>query len=252
MRAIEPSTCRLSARRVMLRVVMWICAVLIASVGSVVRADDELPDRVGRVAMIGGALYLAPEDRASDWAPIDVNYPVTSGDNLWFAGDGQAEVDYGGGQFRVGRDTALRVSRLDDRELALYLQQGTLIIRARVLDADDVVRIETPTTQAQLTRPGLYRIDVTEDGMQTSFTVRDGEASVLVAGAMQEALPGQTVVLNGSDPAVANVQTGIGLDGFDVWSANRDRRIDRSRSAIYVSRQMVGAADLDDYGQWTA
>ena len=45
--------------------------------------------------------------------------------------------------------------------------------------------------------------------------------------------------------------TALGNDGFDTWSANRDRRYERSRSATYVSRQMVGYADLDEYGTWS-
>ena len=35
------------------------------------------------------------------------------------AGDGRAEVDYGGGQFRLAGDTNVHVARLDDRVLAL-------------------------------------------------------------------------------------------------------------------------------------
>ena len=47
------------------------------------------------------------------------------------------------------------------------------------------------------------------------------------------------------------MRNGIGSDGFDTWSASRDRRYERSRSTSYVSRQMVGYADLDEYGTWS-
>jgi len=43
------------------------------------------------------------------------------------------------------------------------------------------------------------------------------------------------------------LRVGLATDGFDTWSADRDRRYERSRSATYVSRQMVGYADLDEY-----
>jgi hypothetical protein len=39
-------------------------------------------------------------------------------------------------------------------------------------------------------------------------------------------------------------------DGLDTWSANRDRGYEGLRASAYVSRQMVGAADLDRYGEW--
>ena len=49
------------------------------------------PGRVGRIADIGGEVFHAPEDRASDWATIGLNFPVTTGDNLWVADGGRAE-----------------------------------------------------------------------------------------------------------------------------------------------------------------
>ena len=213
-------------------------------------AEDDLPGRVGRIAEFAGHLYLSPEERASEWAEVGQNYPVTSGDNLWVTPDGRAEVDYGGGQFRMTGDTNLHVSRLDDNRIALFVAQGRVIVRVRVLGPGDAARIDTPNTQAQLTRIGLYRIDVPSDRQATVVTVREGEALVtLVNGAMQ-ALPGHIVTVSGPDPTMADVRNSIGQDGFDAWSANRDRYYEPSVSAAYVSPQMVGYADLDPYGSW--
>ena len=214
------------------------------------RAEDEPSGRVGRVADAGGQLFLAPEDRANEWEPIGLNYPITSGDNLWVSGDGRAEVDFGAGQFRLAGDTNVHVSRLDDRELSLFIAQGRAIVRIRVLDADESARIDTPNTQVLLARPGLYRIDVSNDRQETTVVVREGEASVAVTGGAQQILPGQTATLFGTGDVQADVRNGTGIDGFDSWSANRDLVYMRSRSATYVSRQMVGYADLDDHGTW--
>ena len=104
-----------------------------ATIPAHAQSDDELPTRVGRIAESSGDIFLAPEDRANEWIPVGLNYPVTSGDNLWVGGDGRAEVDYGGGQFRLGGDTNLNVSRLDERQLALFIAQGRLVVRVRSL-----------------------------------------------------------------------------------------------------------------------
>ena len=213
-------------------------------------ADDDLPGRVGRVADVAGHLYLSPQDRAAEWAEIGRNYSVTSGDNLWVSADGRAEVDYGGGQFRLTGDTTLHVSRLDDRQLALFIAQGRVIVRVRVLDPGDAVRIDAPNTQVQLTRVGLYGVDVTPDRQATLVTVREGEAQVALANGATQALPGQTVTVTGQDPVTADLRNGLGQDGFDAWSANRDRYYEQSVSAAYVSPQTVGYADLDPYGSW--
>jgi hypothetical protein len=214
------------------------------------RAQDDAPARVGRIANYGGQLLLAPDDRASEWAPIGLNYPITSGDNLWVSGEGRAEVDFGAGQFRLAGDTNLHISRLDDHEISLFIAQGRAIIRLRALDQGDAASVDTPNTQIVLTRAGLYRIDVSDDRQQTTIVVREGEVAAAVAGGMQQILPGQTATLFGTDNVQADVRNGTGLDGFDTWSADRDRYYSRSRSANYVSREMVGYADLDTYGGW--
>ena len=81
-------------------------------------ADDDLPGRVGRVAELAGDLFIAPADKPDLWAAIGQNYPITSGDNLWVGNDGRAEIDFGGGQFRLapssethGRSNPGRISK---------------------------------------------------------------------------------------------------------------------------------------------
>ena len=229
---------------------LLLAAACIAGTSIAARADDDLPGRVGRIAEFAGQLFISPEDRAAEWQPAGLNYPVASGDNLWVGGDGRAEVDYGGGQFRLAGDTNLHVSRLDENQVALFIAQGRVIVRVRVLDAGDAARVDTPNTQVELSRPGLYRIDVTPDRQSTQVTVREGEALIALANGVQQALPGQTAMVTGTNPRGADIRNGIGQDGFDAWSATRDRRYERPRATAYVSRQMVGYADLDEYGTW--
>ena len=213
-------------------------------------ADDDMPARVGRIADFGGAVHVAPEDRANEWAEVGLNYPVVSGDNLWVSGDGRAEVDVGGGRLRLAGDTNVHLSRIDDRELSLFVAQGRVIVRLDVLDPGEVARVDTPNTQVTLLRPGLYRIEVSNDRQETTLVVREGEATAAVTNGLQQVLPGQTATLFGDQDVQADVRNGTGLDGFDTWSADRDRYYRANRSAAYVSPQMVGAADLEQYGAW--
>ena len=213
-------------------------------------ADDDMPPRVGRVADVGGELFLAPQDAPDQWVAIGLNYPVTTGDNLWVGGEGRAEIDVGGAQFRLAGDTSLYISRLDDRNFALYVAQGRVILRVRLLDPGESARVDTPNGQVALTRPGLYRIDVAPERQHTELAVREGEAIMDTGAAVQQVLPGQSATLDGAAPQNAQLRYGVATDGFDTWSANRDRHYDRGRVNSPVSRQMVGAADLDDYGAW--
>jgi hypothetical protein len=242
-----------SASRAVRSAILALAACLLTSLAPAALAaegDEELPGRVGRIADVSGELFHAPVDNATDWSPVGLNYPVTSGDHFWVSGEGRAEIDYGGGQFRLAGETNLHVSRLDDRQLALFVAQGRLIVRLRMLDAGEVATIDTPNTQIQLTRPGLYRVEVTPDRGATSIVVREGEAVAAITGGAQQILPGQTGILSGPQPEYADVRNATGIDGFDSWSANRDRRYERTRTANHVSRQMVGWADLEEYGRW--
>src|SRR5689334_2766063 len=89
------------------RVAVLIVATWLGTAASVQaqNADEDAPGRVGRVASWQGDLYVAPQDRATEWESIGLNYPVAGGDNLWMSGDGHGEIDYGSGQFRLGGDS---------------------------------------------------------------------------------------------------------------------------------------------------
>ena len=226
------------------RLAMATAALLVMAATAAHAQDSDLPGRVGRLADLGGRVYVSVEGQPEDWVEALRNGTVTSGDNLWVSGDGRAEVDYGGGQIRLAGETNVHFARLDDRILALFVAQGRVIVRVRYLDAGEAARVDTPNTQLALTRPGLYRIEVTEDRERTTLVVREGEATATVQRGVQQVLPGQSATLEGDTPDFADVRNGFYTDGFDSWSADRDRRYERSRTASYVSRQMIGYADL--------
>jgi hypothetical protein len=237
-----------TATRTLLRAALAACCALAASLAA---AQDDLPGRVGRIANLSGELYLAPQAQPEAWAPAGLNYPVATGDNLWVGRDGRAEVDLGGSQLRLAGDSNVHVSRLDERQFALFVAQGRTSLRVRVLDPGEVARVDTPNAQVVVTRPGLYRIDVHEDRQRTRVVVREGEANVQTAGALQQVLPGQSAEVEGADPQYASVRNGIGSDGFDTWAADRDRYYRMANNGNHVSPQMVGAADLAQYGTWS-
>src|SRR5438094_2623843 len=55
---------------------------------------------------------------------------------------------------------------------------------------------------------------------------------------------------NGTENIQYSIEKAPGPDGLDRWAAERDLKEDHSVSAKYVSRDMVGYDDLDDYGDW--
>jgi hypothetical protein len=239
----------------LLRLASIACAALFAPIAlaqGAPQGGDDNGARVGRVATFQGEVFVAPQDKPDEWAAVSLNYPVGTGDNLWMSGDGHAEIDYGGGQLRLGGDSNVHLSRLDDRQFALFVAQGRVIVRVRTLEPGETAVIDTPNAQIDLERPGLYRIDVSPDPAQTWVLVREGEAGIGLPGGAQQVLPGQTATVTGAGNAVAEVQNGVTVDALDTWSADRDRVYEGGRrAASYVSPEMVGYSDLDANGQWS-
>jgi len=225
----------------------------LAAWSAATHAQDERlepPSRVGRISDIAGELFLAASEHGGEWSPIGLNYPVTAGDNLWISVNGRAEADFGNARLRFASDTNLQVSALGDTELALFMASGRAIVRMRSMAPGELARVETPHTQIDIVRPGAYRIDVDPAGKRTTLSVREGEAAVRFAAGMQQVLSGQVAVVTDIDGAGLAIQNGYSADSFDAWSATREQRYDGARATAYVPADMVGARDLDDYGNW--
>src|SRR5215813_7133766 len=61
---------------------------------------------------------------------------------------------------------------------------------------------------------------------------------------------GEQAAVTGQDGMQLNMYRVRDYDDFDNWVQSRDRREDRRPSARYVSSDMVGYEDLDQYGSW--
>jgi hypothetical protein len=221
---------------------------LLVGLGCASFAWADPPDRVGRLNLISGTVSFHP-GTVDDWAPATLNYPLTTGDTLWTDQDGEAEIHVGSSVIRLASNTQLSFLNLDDETMQIQLSTGSLNIRLRHLDPNEVIEIDTPNSSLTLSRTGSYRVDVQETG-DTSLTVRSGEAEVTVGDSSFSALRDQSVEISGLDSPSHEVAAADPPDDWDEWCAARDRAEDRMVSAQYVPREMIGMEDLDANGTW--
>ena len=251
-----------------------VLAVLLAGVGCaprrVVYTDDEVPmasplemaeggvpgleqndppDRVVRLNYTAGAVSRQPAG-LDEWAPAVVNQPLGTGDSLWVAPEGRAELHAGPTGVRLAQGTGLDVLRLDNRMLQLGLPRGSMEVRILPGRDADSVEVDTPTGAVQFNRPGEYRVDVDPDAAADRITVRSGQAEVTAAGVTVPVLAGSALELSGGDSPKYDVVQARDPDGFEQWCTGRDNREDRSESALYTGRSMIGYEDLDGQGTW--
>ena len=209
------------------------------------------PARVGRLDYSHGSVSFRPAGE-DDWVTAVPNRPMVTGDDLWADEDSRAEVHIGSTALRLGSKTGITFLALDDRSTQIRLAQGSLIVRVRHLDDDDSYEIDTPNIAFTLLQPGEYRIDVSEDGSQTVTNVFHGRGRVTGGGFTYTVVADQSATFTG-DQNHLDYDLGQlpGRDDFDAWAFDQDGREDRSDSANYVSREMTGYEDLDEYGDWS-
>ncbi len=212
--------------------------------------DDDPPGRVARLGFVRGNVSFEPAG-TEDWVSAVINRPLTTGDKLWNDNDSFSELHLGSAAIRLGSNTGFSFLNLTDNMTQVQLTEGTLNIRVRRLADDETFEVDTPNLAFTLLRPGNYKVNVNEAGDATVVVVRDGQGEVTGGGSAYTIHPEEAGTFNGTDQIDADIESwDNSSDDFDDWCSERDRRIDHSVSARYVSNDVIGYEDLDEYGGW--
>jgi hypothetical protein len=224
-------------------------AILVPQNHASAQDQDDPPGRVARLGYLEGSVSFQPAGE-DDWVGAVPNRPMTTGDQLWTDQDSRAEVQLGSAVIRLSSNTGFSFLNLDDNTVQVQLTSGAIYITVRRLQGGDDFEIDTPNQAFTIFQPGHYRIEVGADGNDTVISVREGDGESTGGGQSYELRGGQRATLSGTDQLYADVEELYGPDNFDTWSESRDHRYDYSRSAQYLSHDVVGFDDLDDYGDW--
>src|SRR5215468_6440320 len=242
-------------RKQVLRLISFLSIALALAVFAAEHAaadDDDPPSRVARLAYTSGNVSFNPAG-TDDWVAAVVNRPMTTGDKLWSDDGSRAELHLDAAVIRLSDHTGFSFLNLSDEITQLRLTEGTLYIRVRRLGDDETLEVDTPNLAFSILRPGRYRINVNEAGDATIVTVRDGQGEVTGGGSAYTIHAREEGVFSGTDQLDADVERIREYDhDFDQWCSERDLRDDHSVSSRYVSDDVVGYEDLDEYGGWRA
>src|SRR5438477_10687960 len=232
---------------------VFLCGIVLATIAfmqaptTVVAQDNDPPGRVARMNLVQGAVSFQPGGEG-DWVSAVPNRPLTTGDNLWADKDSRAELHVGSTSVRMGPETSLTFLQLDDRTAQFRLSDGSMILRVRHLDDDDLVEVDTPNAAFSVLKNGEYRIDVDRDGNETYITAWHGRGEVTGGGSSYVVVGGQRARFFGTDSLNYDIADIPRSDDFDDWAFDRDGREDRADASNYGSQEMTGYEDLDEYG----
>jgi len=223
--------------------------VLVAYAPSVRADDDDPPGRVARINYLHGSVSFQPGGE-QDWVSAVPNRPMTTGDRLWADDDSRAELHVGSTAVRLNQKTGISFLQLNDRVVQLQLSEGTIIVRLRHLDDDQTFEVDTPNLAFSLLRQGEYRIETDPDNNVTTVSVFRGQGEVTGGGRAYTVIADQSARFAGTDSLGYDIEDLPEFDDFDNWAVSRDRHEDHSASVRYVSPEITGYEDLDDYGEW--
>lgn len=207
------------------------------------------PSRVMRLQYMDGQVSLQPGG-VDDWVPANQNRPLTTADRIWVDVGGRAELTMASAAMRLGSETSVTLTNLDDQTAQIEMDQGTLELSVRFLNPGEIVEVDTPNFAYTVERPGQYRFDVYPDQDESWVTVRRGDGEATGQGNAVRVRSGQQFRFSQGQSLAYQESGAPRPDGFEDWCAVRERREISSPSAQYVAAGTIGYEDLDDNGVW--
>lgn len=208
------------------------------------------PERnVARISLLNGEVSVRRGD-SGDVIAAAVNAPLVLQDAVLTASNSRAEVQFDSANvLRIAANSEVRMADLEWQRYQLQVATGTVTLRV-IGNSQSQIEIQTPILAVHPQGPGIYRITVREDG-QTEVTVRQGQAQVSTPKGSEILKAGSTMMARGqaSDPEF-QIVAATGIDDWDRWNQDRDRVFETSRSSQYLSPDIYGAENLDQYGRW--
>ena len=236
------------------RSVRWFALALVAALAAAsAQAQEDPPGRVGRVADTSGEVRTIDPEGA--WDTLLRNQPLSTGDRVSTDKTGRATLEFGSTVVRVGPDSDLVVTQLDDQKIRLHFDHGQLAVRVRSDDIPGELFIETDEGRWVPHHQGEYRFDRALHGVLAAQALSgdmllEAPDSSLPVKALQRAEVWRT----GAKQVTAYRMVPAVKDAFGdaVLAADAaDDKLAATNAAAQVPPEMTGAADLARFGAWS-
>jgi hypothetical protein len=210
----------------------------------------------------------------TQWLSAAQNTPISVGDRIYTKDRSDASLAFTGRNFaRLDQNTSLDVLTLADQKTQVALRDGSALFDIGNLSSGELFEIATPCGAVDLNEPGLYQVEITDDGNATA-TALSGAAQVAGQGSSGRINKGELLSIPCDQSGEANlsrVETGRASQLVDHYYRYRYPRTYDGRyssydsylndpfyyepSRRYVSYQYAsdyipGIDDLDYYGDW--
>jgi hypothetical protein len=211
--------------------------------------QNDPPAVAARLQFVTGSVSVQPHG-ADAWVAGVINRPLTNSDNVWADKNSRAEINVGSALIRIDSESSLTLTNISDKAIQLQLHQGAMNLHVRSLEDGETYEVDTQNQAFTVQQPGDYRFDVNPDADTTVITVWQGQGQSTGNGPAVLVHENEQARFSNGTSLKVEMHAAPGTDAFDDWAQSRDERFDHSVSAQYVSPDVVGSQDLDEYGQW--
>jgi hypothetical protein len=223
-------------------------AALVLIIAVPVFAGDP-PDRVMRLKYMSGQVSFQPGG-VDDWVAATMNRPLTTADRVWTDKESRAELKLAAAALRMDSETSMTISNLSDNTVQIELDQGVLNVHVRRMAGGEIYEVDTPNVAFTLLKPGDYRFEVDPTSDTSTVIVRHGKGEANGNGRGVRVESGELAHFEHGNTMMHSTAQAPRPDGFDDWCRVRDDREDKAESVRYVSDDVIGYEDLDEYGYW--
>lgn len=211
-----------------------------------------LADPSGRVAQVsslrGAVTLIHPSSGEAQLASL--NWPITSDNELVTDDASRAEIRLGTTAIRLGSNTDLTIVQVDDAQLHLRLNRGSVQLHARYVGVASALTLDIPQGRLAFPEPANVRVDTRDGDGVTAINVLSG-APYFDDGISRFTISaGRRAEVDSGGLRVMESRDNFRGDSFDTWIAERDRQDEVSIRSRYVSSDVTGYQVLNSYGAW--
>jgi FecR protein len=211
--------------------------------------QNDPPAVAARLQFMTGSVSVQPHGTDA-WVAGVINRPLTNSDNVWADKNSRAEINVGSALIRIDSESSLTLTNVSENAVQLQLHQGAMNLHVRSLEDGETYEVDTQNQAFTVQQPGDYRFDVNPDADTTVVTVWQGQGQSTGNGPAVLVHENEQARFSNGTSLKVEMHAAPGTDAFDDWAQSRDERFDHSASDRYVSPDVVGSQDLDEYGQW--
>jgi hypothetical protein len=176
---------------------------------------------------------------------------LAEGDLLSTNATGMTEVEFDGGMlFRVGENSQVAIMKMGERPI-ITVDRGRAAVQIEERDGRyGEMELAFPSGRVVATGTASARIDVLPGGAAEVRVMRGDVQLETLSTSLTRVQGGELVLIDSQGGTDFTALRTAREDNFDLWNRERESALAAYNQSPYVEEYIVGAEDLDGYGEW--